>query len=402
MTNKRSILNTEINIIGTVNASQALNKPLDYQLILKQFSRLGNTIFSLNDLTVDIDPEIMLPISELNDVRRRAVQSLEEQRLSKFDRSTKQSVEFKNNYDLQENFYSISTVQEESSTRLIVAVDNIDSLKIAVNAGAKAILFGGESYHHKFIKPQTYKDAIAIAHSNNIKLFIATPRIVREFEQSSLEEIITAVGEADGIYVHNLATLHLVKRLSKLPIHSDYSLIAFNDTTIDFFSSLGIDSVTLSPELTLEQIKFIAKVSPLPLECIVHGRLELMISQYCIPGSFIGGVGEKKCSQPCCKHKFFLKDRKSALFPIVTDQFCRMHILNSKPLSMLPYASNLKDIGISQLRIDGRYLSDSELSSTVKNYTRTLQGDTLSEPADFDFTRGHYFRGVTSAAPQTS
>ena len=87
-----------------------------------------------------------------------------------------------------------------------------------------------------------------------------------------------------------------------------------------------------------------------------------------------------------------MRDRKSAIFPVVTDQFCRMHILNSKPLSMLPHVKTLAEAGVNSLRIDGRFLSTRELDKIVKSYRAALDGEELEE--DFDFTRGHYFRGV--------
>ena len=385
---------TIIEISSIVTVTKAINKPLDESLVRKQLSRLGNTIFYLRNLSLDIDDDIMVPISELNELRRRAVDALENSRLTK-------------NNNVKHISSSLDTILVNNSikpykpeqTLLNVAVDNLEALKIAINAGAHAILFGGESYHHANISPQTYQTAIQLAHNAGRKLFIATPRIVRNADQPALEKIISICTNntnfiPDGIYVHNIATLRLVRRLSDIPIHSDFSLITFNSATIQVLNTLNVKSITLSPELTLEQIKSIAKVSPLPLECLIHGRIELMISQYCTLGSFLGGVGEKKCSQPCHRSHFFLKDRKDTLFPIVTDQFCHMHILNSKPLSMLPHIKTLMDTDIKFLRIDARYIPNNELSNTIKLYLRTLSGDSISEPDDFDFTRGHFFRGV--------
>ena len=386
--------NTIIEISSIVTATKAINKPLDEALVRKQLSRLGNTIFYLRNLLLDIDDNIMVPISELNELRRRAVDALENSRLTKANNV----IHISSPLDTVLDNSSIKPYKPEQ-TLLNVAVDNLEALKIAINAGAHAILFGGGSYHHANISPQTYQTAIQLAHNAGRKLFISTPRIVHNNDQPALEKIISICTNdtnftPDGIYVHNIATLRLVRRLSNIPIHSDFSLITFNSATIQVLNTLNVKSITLSPELTLEQIKSIANVSPLPLECLIHGRIELMISQYCALGSFLGGVGEKNCSQPCRRSHFFLKDRKDTLFPIVTDQFCRMHILNSKPLSMLPHIKTLKDTGIEFLRIDARYIPNNELSNTIKLYLRTLSGDSISEPDDFDFTRGHFFRGV--------
>ena len=377
-------------VTSKIDVAEAKNQPLTYELIYKQISRLGNTIFNLRSLNVNIADNVMIPISELNDMRRRAADTLNNLRLSKFfvNKNSK-CIDLKNN----------PSYKKTNKTLLVVAVDNIEMLKAAADTGADSILFGGESYRHEVITPELYQQAIDIAHNEGKKIYIATPRIVRQNEQSELENILNAVSNADAVYVHNIATLILAGRLTKIPIHTDFSLITFNTETIKMLYGLGAESITLSPELTLEQVKSIAKKSLIPLECIVHGRLELMIlmiSQYCAAGSFIGGVGEHVCSQPCKRQKMYLRDRKSAVFPIVTDQFCRMHILNSKTLSMLPHVSEFAKCGVDKIRIDGRYMSKSELVNTIKKYRLALSNKSAVE--DDDITRGHYFRGVTNVS----
>ena len=364
-------------------AEPAKNQPLTVETIDKQIKRLGNSVFELIDCQYYIDDNVMIPISEINEVRRKAIQKLEEK--MREERRVKREEKIFNNEEKLEPRFTTQSL-------LLTQVDTIEKIKIAINAGVDAILFGGESYNHKTITAKDYQQAIEMAHNADKKIYIATPRIVRNSEQSVLEEILTNISDADGVYVHNIATLHLAKRLTKLPIHTDFSLIAFNSETINFLKFLGVESVTLSPELALEQIKNLNKKTPLPVECIVYGRAELMISSYCVAGSFIGGVGEHKCSEPCKRQKYFLRDRKSEIFPIVTDQFCRMHILNTKPLSMLPHVKTLAEIGVKNLRIDGRALNEIELSKIIRDYKLALDGESLEEK--FDFTRGHYFRGV--------
>ena len=392
-----ALTDTSVEVSSDFIIEPAKKNPTTINMINKQLDRLGNTIFEWNGCDYDVDDNIMIPMSVINDVRRRAIEQLENDR---FERSKIRCIS-SNTYEMREAIgsklsKSKATPYQAESIKLIAQVDSVDLIETAIEVGADDILFGGDSYYHRILTPADYRQAIEIVHLAGKNIYIATPRIVRNDEQSTIEEILTAVGEADGVYVHNIATLNIAQRLTDLPIHTDYSLIAFNSQTLNLLHSVGVKSVTLSPELTFEQVKSLARSSPLPVECIVHGRAELMVSSYCVAGSFLGGVGEHKCSQPCKRQRFFLKDRKAALFPIVTDQFCRMHILNSKPLSMLPYVADFRKAGISAIRIDGRAMTATELANTVKDYSRTLHGEQLIESEDFDFTRGHYFRGVTS------
>ena len=143
----------------------------------------------------------------------------------------------------------------------------------------------------------------------------------------------------------------------------------------------------------MAQVEHLVDNSPLMLECLVQGRLEMMVSEYCIAGSFLGELDKGKCSYGC-KEPLFLQDRKEESFPIVTDQFCRMHILNAHDLSMLKYAKQMAQNGIRRLRIDARFYSPEETAKIVSLYRRILDGDIQIEDNLAKTTRGHYFRGV--------
>ena len=145
------------------------------------------------------------------------------------------------------------------------------------------------------------------------------------------------------------------------------------------------------------------KSSHIPLTVLVGGRLPLMISEYCALGSFLGNIDTEACSMPCRKEHFFLRDRKDVDFPIMTDQFCRMHILNSKQLSLLPYVHKILNMGVKTLRIEGRGIPLKELERLVRIYRTALHikspfrdedEEYLRAQEGKDITRGHYFRGV--------
>ena len=343
-------------------AEVAKNRPLTAEILQKKIGRLGNSAFELRNFYVDLDENIMVPISELNEVRRIVTEKLGKIRLDKFILPAKKIVKKIN-------------PQNKNCTKkpeIISQVDSLDKLKVALESGADSILYGGENFNHRIVSEAELEKAVEIVHGYGKKIYLATPRIVRESEVAALKNI----PNFDAVYIHNLATLNIFKNAAQ--IRTDFSLIVFNLQTIDFLKNLGIEGVTLSPELNLVQVKSIAKKSALPVECIVHGNLELMISSYCAIGSFLGDK---------CGENFYLQDRKNILFPVVTDQFCRMHILNSKTLSMIEHRNDFE--GVDRIRIDCRYLNVEEAAQIVKAYK--FGGDEIE-----NYTRGHYFRGVTN------
>ena len=303
-----------------------------------------------------------------------------------------------------------------SSSILVVSADTLDQVASALRSGADAILFGGDSYRHEALGPQRYEQALRLVRDAGRRMYFNTPRIVRSEHFPQVRAVLEAAQSLapDGVYVQNIGLLDVARAMG-LPVSTDSSLVAANRETLSFFAGEGVRSVTLSPELTLEQVRRLAAVSPLPLECIVHGPLELMVSEYCAIGSFLGApkdgtcpenapkTGVPGCSMPCVRGHYALRDRKGIDFPLVTDQFCHMHILNSRPLSMLPHVHALRDAGVSRLRIEGRSYAPQDLATIVHNYHRVLGMsesafaaviDDVNALEGKDFTRGHYFRGV--------
>ena len=373
----------------------ARKRPLTEEVVQKQINRLGTSVYELDSLTIEIDGEVMIPMSEINEARRKAVEQLDELRLAEFRFPQR----------------TLAPLQEArplpaQTARLMVSVDSIDKLKAAIDGGADGILFGGESYSHKGIVCEDYQQAWELAKAAKVRIDFNLPRIIKENHQKSIEKLLMAWQKScppDAVHVHNIGALALVKRLTDLPIHADYSLISYNTNTLSFLKEFGVAEATLSPELNLKQIQAIAKKSELPLSCMVHGRLELMISEYCVTGSFLGGIDRGACSQPCTKGHYALKDRKEAKFPLVMDQYCHMHVLNSKCLSMLPHAMKFAPMGIATMRIEAKAMAESEIRQIVKAYRKAMklpaeldeaQEAWAKEQEGSEITRGHFYRGV--------
>ena len=374
----------------------ARKRPLSEEIIRKQVSRLGTSVYEMKSLHCDIAGEVMVPMSEINEARRKAVEALDALRLKEIE-----AREHRPEPKLTDRIARPTPKKAD----FLVAVDTLGKAEAALAAGADGILFGGESYEHRVIAPEEYERAWQMAREAGARIDFNTPRIVHDGQQKHAERLLAAFAAfpPDAVHVHNIAMLALVRRLTDFAIHADYSLISYNKQTLAFLKDYGASGATLSPELTAKEIRQLAKESPLPLTCIVHGRLELMVSNYCVTGSFLGGCGEGPCTQPCTRGHFALKDRKDALFPLAMDQFCHMHVLNSKVLSMMPHAMKFRAAGIETMQIEAKAMGEKEIAAIVKAYRKAMafpeelaeaQLSWIHEQEGKDITRGHYFRGV--------
>ena len=374
----------------------ARKRPLSEEIIRKQVSRLGTSVYEMKSLHCDIEGEVMVPMSEINEARRKAVEALDALRLKEIEAREHRP---------EPKFTDRIARPTPKKADFLVAVDTLGKAEAALAAGADGILFGGESYEHRVIAPEEYERAWQMAREAGARIDFNTPRIVHDGQQKHVERQLAAFAAfpPDAVHVHNIAMLALVRRLTDFAIHADYSLISYNKQTLAFLKDYGASGATLSPELTAKEIRQLAKESPLPLTCIVHGRLELMVSNYCVTGSFLGGCGEGPCTQPCTRGHFALKDRKDALFPLAMDQFCHMHVLNSKVLSMMPHAMKFRAAGIETMQIEAKAMGEKEIAAIVKAYRKAMafpeepaeaQLSWIHEQEGKDITRGHYFRGV--------
>ena len=102
---------------------------------------------------------------------------------------------------------------------------------------------------------------------------------------------------------------------------------------------------------------------------------------------------------PCVKEDYALKDRKGEVFPLRTDPYCRMHIMNSHEMDMRAYVPELHRKGLHILRIDGRHMNPKRLRTIVADYVSIQNGTKEAPPKsvgkdDTPITRGHYFRGI--------
>lgn len=374
----------------------ARKRPLSEEIIRKQVSRLGTSVYEMKSLHCDIAGEVMVPMSEINEARRKAVEALDALRLKEIEAREHRP---------EPKFTDRIARPTPKKADFLVAVDTLGKAEAALAAGADGILFGGESYEHRVIAPEEYERAWQMAREAGARIDFNTPRIVHDGQQKHVERLLAAFAAfpPDAVHVHNIAMLALVRRLTDFAIHADYSLISYNKQTLAFLKDYDVAGATLSPELTAKEIRQLAKESPLPLTCIVHGRLELMVSNYCVTGSFLGGCGEGPCTQPCTRGHFALKDRKDALFPLAMDQFCHMHVLNSKVLSMMPHAMKFRAAGIETMQIEAKAMGEKEIAAIVKAYRKAMafpeepdevQLSWIHEQEGKDITRGHYFRGV--------
>ena len=401
---------------GEYLAVPAEKHPLTREVASRQLERLGNTIFSLHELTLDTDKNVLAPVSELNSLRRQVVAQLEELRMQEYVKKPIPANIYEEHVrKWQQDLLGEKAVAAKSlpSPRLSVTVGDLPSLKAALESGADTIYFGGELFRHKQgIGPTHFNEAIMMCRRYGAEAVLKLPRIYHEEKAEEIKDYCIQGKEAgpDGYMAGNPGTLQLALELGLTGLRADYMFNIFNDYTVGLLLKMGVKQMTLSPELTLEQIKDFRETKGVVFEVLAHGRLPLMITEHCAVGAVLGeGHAARGCPGPCRKGRYGLKDRMNMIFPLACDENCRMHVYNPKTLNMLDRLAELTASGVLVLRIEAAREEASWVRQTVSAYRREIDAyqregaafrmkeetkEMLKKLAPEGFTTGHYYRGV--------
>lgn len=400
---------TTVTVTGDYVVQKARKVPTSPEKVREQLDRLGNTVFTLVDVYVPDGPW-MWPSSVLNAMRREAVEALEEALIRSHqdkrhaevqrivDAVGKRRTEFAPVLGIK-GVQTSNEVSKADLPRLSVQLDELWQVTEAIEAGAEEIVFGGDRLQRQPYNSDDYAKVVALCRERGVLSRLVTPRVIKEDEakaySKTLRQLVAA--KPDGIGIHWYGAWEQLLTFGyEGPVYGESSLQLFNSEALAAVQALGMHGVVASQEATLQQLKLMAKNSTLPITAIVHGVPELMVSEYCVINSF-AGIGHKEhCPAPCLKDSYRLRDKTGAEFPVKTDPYCRMHIMNGSVLDMRPYVPELLRARLAGWRIDGRGQDKTWLRQVISDYKglRTGQLPVPPKSSDGTVTRGHYFKGI--------
>lgn len=391
-------------------AQTALKRPLTRDYAFQQFGRLGTTPFWLDKLELEVDEGIMLPVSDLNEMRRQAVEELlQAASRPKVDRHTYgQRIQRWKQRQAEER----ASLTMSSRPQISVAVSDVETLHAALKSGANRVLIGGEHWRSR---REFSLEEIRTSFENCKKLGVdcawRLPRILNEAQSASLlSDLNTAAGWAEKpkLMISNLGELEIMRAIdADWPFELDYSLNVFNEASLAYFLRLGAKGVTLSPELHHEQLAQLARWQG--VELLAFGDLEMMVSEYCPVGATLGGKKGQHCTGSCVQEPHFLRDRMRYDFPVETDQACRMHLFNVKILNLYEELAQIRRMGFSTIRLQLTRQTPGQVERIVRLFVEAWdqayegkKSSWTSEEGMADltslfpdgFTKGHFFRGV--------
>jgi len=275
---------------------------------------------------------------------------------------------------------------------LLAPSGNFKTLKAAVQSGADAVYLGASKFSARAFAGNFNTDeleqAVKYAIDNNVKIYLAINTLLTDRElKESLEIVNHAYSTGISTFiVQDLGLANLIRQnFPNSKLHASTQMTATTLRDIEILEKLGFKRVVLARELSRNQIKEISSNTSVELEVFVHGALCSSYSGQCQMSSFIGGrsANRGKCAQPC--RLPFTSGGKSGV------------LLSLKDLCLIDYVSELADMGISALKIEGRMKGVDYVSAVVKAYRQVLDGPPLSKAQKqkmlLTFNRGGYTDG---------
>ena len=369
----------EATIEGDKIVEEAMKVALSKEKVETQLRKLGNTPYELDLLEIELDDNVSLPISLLNQMRRDCIELLDKERVSIKNRKYKNKI-----VKYKPVQYNRNKQQEIS-----VKVKNLEQLESALECGVDRIYYEDTN---------TIDKAMRLAMKYNKKVIYSAPRIIRNKEYNHLAKANNA--GVESVQVGNYGSIDYFKD-KKLNI--DYYLNAFNSETINYYKEIGADTLCISQELNINEIKETIKYTDINIESVVYGYTPLMITEYCPMGVIVRDCKKDKRVAKCKESIYALRNSKGDEFRVSQDIFCRSTIYNSNVTCMLDNLYELREIGINVLRLDFTLEDKETVKEVIEAYQEVLSNDyklgtkatkLYNKLDEKGTTAGHYYKGV--------
>lgn len=322
--------------------------------LTKSLKKLGSTIFIPNIIKCDIDDGLILPVSEINNMRRNACDNLLKTR-SKL-----------NPYKINDNFcFKLEREKIVEAFSFKARFESFNQINFKFLSKFSSIILPIDEIIENIDKLTPYKDII----------IIEPYRMAFENEKSIIEKLLILKNVGfNNLCCNNISHIQMAKSLNLVAFGGGF-LNCINSFSLNEYKKLGLKNMIMSPEMNISSMNHMS--INIPIGSIIYGYLPLMISRNCpIKNQF-------SCEE--CGMKKGLSDRTGAFFPVRCNHKNYSEIFNNKPIYMADKLDDLSSLsfGVLYFTIE----SESECSKIISNF------ENQSSPPK-DFTRGLFYRKI--------
>jgi peptidase, U32 family len=381
----------------------AQNRPLTKEVVTEKITKTGNTPFVFENLEVTMDDDIFMPVNQLNQLRRGALEALEEALLKPYERTLPELVETSSaetdrqttgnaikEKQISRQSLSQTSGQEPagSSTEVRVLIEDAEQLPAVLKADfVDTVYLDCMLYTRENLICKLSED-IDRVHASGKKAFYVFPFIFRQQTSLFYEKIMPELKKLplDGIMVRSLDEIAFVKEWGNgnWQMVSDSNLYTYSNEAAEYFYRLGMIQDTIPVELNRKEI---LRRENSRSEMIIYGRLPLMITAQCIHKNTLGCMHQPKVLN--------LKDRYSVHFPVKNFcSECYNVIYNSLPVCLFKEDVTVKKIAPAAVRLSFTTETEEETEQILTIYGDIYKNGGILGQMPMECTNGHFKRGV--------
>lgn len=381
----------------------AQNRPLTEEVVTEKITKTGNTPFVFENLEVTMDDDIFMPVNQLNQLRRGALEALEEALLKPYERTLPELVETSSaETDRQTTGNAIKEKQISgqslsqtsgqqsagSSTEVRVLIEDAEQLPAVLKADFVDTVYLDCMLYTRENLIRMLSEDIDRVHASGKKAFYVFPFIFRQQTSLFYEKIMPELKKLplDGIMVRSLDEIAFIKEWGNenWQMVSDSNLYTYSNEAAEYFYRLGMIQDTIPVELNRKEI---LRRENSRSEIIIYGRLPLMITAQCIHKNTLGCMHQPKVLN--------LKDRYSVYFPV--KNFCAECynvIYNSLPVCLFKEDVTVKKIAPAAVRLSFTTETEEETEQILTIYGDIYKNGGILGQMPMECTNGHFKRGV--------
>lgn len=381
----------------------AQNRPLTEEVVTEKITKTGNTPFVFEKLEVTMDDDIFMPVNQLNQLRRGALEALEEALLKPYERTLPELVETSSaETDRQTTGNAIKEKQISgqslsqtsgqqsagSSTEVRVLIEDAEQLPAVLKADFVDTVYLDCMLYTRENLIRKLSEDIDRVHASGKKVFYVFPFIFRQQTSLFYEKIMPELKklQLDGIMVRSLDEIAFIKEWGNenWQMVSDSNLYTYSNEAAEYFYRLGMIQDTIPVELNRKEI---LRRENSRSEMIIYGRLPLMITAQCIHKNTLGCMHQHKVLN--------LKDRYSVHFPVKNFcSECYNVIYNSLPVCLFKEDVTVKKIAPAAVRLSFTTETEEEAEQILTIYGDIYKNGGILGQMPMECTNGHFKRGV--------
>jgi putative protease len=260
---------------------------------------------------------------------------------------------------------------------ILAPAGDTEALLGAIKGAADAVYLGVEDFNArkgaKNFRLEELEEAIDLAHSRGVKVFLALNIPVKQKElQNALDVVDRAYSYGiDAVIIEDLGLMKMLSRAyTDLPLHASTQMTIHNLEGAAFVKEAGASRVILSRELTVEQVKDIVDRSNIDIELFVHGALCYSYSGRCLFSSFLSDRSANRgaCTQPCRRQYRLMVDGEEAGRGMIGE-----YPISCAELCTLPALDNIVRTGVKSLKIEGRMKKPEYVTASTEAYKAAVE-----------------------------